>query len=300
MAEEHSPPPSTGPFSYLCAFALATLFGLVLIPWLAKACFVELMECQEYRFWLVLVVLQATIWILSARYGTLAWRRLPLETKRTPGLGQLATASLLMALLIAAPVFPNLFLDPAFPRKESRATPVLPLPLLLGTLTSLWAAMGIFRVHIIARSWISNSGTIPPEQDYHEANRQLEHLLLLLGAVVAGGVIGTQASREAFYAIDKKHFLLEGEAWFLAIYWSALLAVIYLGPRSALNQIGSRILAKKMDQFCPHESDLTERFEFSKSLKESLGLERGFVAQLQSTFGIVTPIAGAIASQLLP
>ena len=44
--------------------------------------------------------------------------------------------------------------------------------------------------------------------------------------------------------------------------------------------------------------DLTGGDE-ARDLGEHLGMHRSYVAELQSAFGVLTPIAGAIASQLI-
>lgn len=289
--------PQVGPLISLCCFALAAGFGLLMVPLSARGSLPELLGSREYRTWLVLIVVQATIWIFGALYATLAWRRLSIRGLGAPGIGQLVVTSFAMLVLIVMSIYPNFIVETEFQKSASLAAPAIPLPLIAGSLTSLWVAMGIFRVHLLARSWVQQS---PAEEDFRAASAQLEQLLLFLGAIIATGVLGTQASREAFFAVDQDHFLIEGEAWFLGIYWTALLAVIYLVPKNTLRRIGARMVARKIDAAYPDQDDLINRLSLEKALNESLGLEKGLVTQLQSAIGIVTPIAGAIASQLLP
>lgn len=277
----------------LLAFGCAALFGLWLVPFFARGAMGELLASPEYRTWQAMLVLQAALWILGWCFVGTAWRS-GVEFLQNPWL--LAPPVALMGILIVLPgvLFESIADKPDFTRCESKAAPIVPLPILFGVPASLIVSAGIFRINAIAREWM-NGDDLPMESDFRNINSQLERHLLILGAILAGAVLGSDACFNAFKSIDGESFLREGEAWFYAIYWSVLIASIYIAPKIALRRVGVRMVQAAV----PQECDIETTMKLEKTMNERLGLDQGYVAQLQSAFGIVAPIAGAIASNLL-
>ena len=85
--------------------------------------------------------------------------------------------------------------------------------------------------------------------------------------------------------------------WQLAIYWSALLAVVYMAARSSVRRIGYRLRDTLLSTSAPVEED-TQRLKREEELGKFLGLNRSYVEELQSAFSVLTPLAGAAASHL--
>jgi len=119
-----------------------------------------------------------------------------------------------------------------------------------------------------------------------------------LGAL-AGAVIGSSASREAILSVDGAYPFPAEHVWQLAIYWSALLAVVYVAARSSVRRVGYRLRDTLLSTSDPVEED-TERLKQEEELAKFLGLDRGYIAELQSAFSVLSPIAGAVASYLVP
>lgn len=282
----------SGPLFPLSGFAAAALFGFLMLPLMARGDWSRLLGSAEYRTWQILVVVQAALWILAASYTRGIWHRVAAAP-----LPRSARLAIFMFWFLA--VVPFVLFETTFPVSESNAVPIVPLPVIFGSVASAIVAAGIFRLHVLANDWLL--GRFSPEDPtgaYQELSGLLDRHLLLLGAILAGSVIGAAASREAFFAIDGKYLFPAEQAWQLAVYWSALLAVIYSGSRNALRRIAYRLRDKLLADSSSDPGD-KKRLERERAIDKVLCLDRTYLEELQSAFSVVTPIAGAIASQLM-
>ena len=279
----------------LIGFAVAALFGFVALPLAARGSFAELTGNSAYRTMQILFVLQASLWIFGAAYATRIWRRVT-ASRPLPWFSY--AAILLLAALIFLPylVF-SLFPSSEFDWSQSKVVSRGFLASVLGALAGVTVGAGIIRIHVLANNWL------PSSQEHLTAYREifsyLERHLLLLGGILAGAVIGSSASREAIYSVDGGYPFPPEHIWQLAIYWSTLLAVVYVAARSSVRRVGYQLRDTLLSTSGPVEED-AERLKKEEGFAKFLGLDRGYIAELQSAFSVLAPIAGAVASHLVP
>ena len=279
----------------LIGFATAALFGFVALPLAARGSFAELTGNSAYRTMQILFVLQASLWIFGAAYAIGIWHRV---TASRPLPWSSYGAILLLAVLTVLPdlVF-SLFPSCEFDWSQSKVVSRGFLASVLGALAGVIVGAGIIRIHVVAND------LLPSPQEhltaYREISSYLERHLLLLGGILAGAVIGSSASREAILSVDGAYPFPAEHVWQLAIYWSALLAVVYVAARSSVRRVGYRIRDTLLSTSGPVEED-AEHLKQEEELAKFLGLDRGYIAELQSAFSVLTPIAGAVASNLIP
>ena len=278
----------------LIGFAAAALFGFVVLPLAARDSIAELSGNSAYRTWQILVVLQASLWIFGASYAIGIWRRAPMSLQLP--LSSLAAIFLLWVLTILPYLIALRFPTAnGFDWSQSRVVPRGFLASGLGVLASVIVGAGIIRIHALANDWLSSSQE--HLASYREISSYLEKHLLLLGGILAGAVMGTSALREAVFSLGGAYPFPAEQVWQLAIYWSALLAVVYMAARSSVRRIGYRLRDTLLSTSAPVEED-TQRLKREEELGKFLGLNRSYVEELQSAFSVLTPLAGAAASHL--
>jgi len=288
---------SPGPLSPLIIFLIAALIGFLAWPFLAPGPFAKLTANSEYRTWQILNVLQMLLLIFGAAYAIGVWRRISIgRTFSWPAFA----AMILFVFLTALPYIAwDLFGSGKYDITQSIVLPRFNLLAVLGILGSSILGAGIFRIHVLSTEWLS--ARFNPQEEanaYREVSKFLERHLMFLGGILACAVITTTATREAIYAIEEIYPFSAEKPWQLAVYWSALLAVIYVSSRNSLLRIGHRIRDDFVSQHEPDQSP-KEQLERKQELGEFLGLNRTHLAELKSVFSVLAPIAGAIGSQLI-
>ena len=277
----------------LIGFAAAALFGFVVLPLVAKGPFSELTGNSAYRTMQVLYVLQASLWIFGAAYTIGLWRRVP-ATRSLPRSSQFAI--LLVGVLT---VLPYVFFYRSTTGHDFFQSKVSAKGIAsgLGALAGMIVGAGIVRIHTQANNLLS--GSEPHVTAFRELSSHLERHVLLLGAILAGAVLGSRASQLAIISVDHKTPPYGPEhVWQLAIYWSALLSVVYAGARSSVRRIGYRLRDSLMATAGSDDED-TDRLQREEDVGKSLGLNRSYIEELQSVLNVLTPIAAAVASKLL-
>ena len=281
----------------MIGFAAAIIFAFVVVPLSASGSFAVLSSNTAYRTWQVLVALQASLWI----FGTVAtinmWRATP-STGRLP-LSSNAAIFLLSILVVLPYLIAAKFPPPAtgFDWSQSEVLPRGSLVSVFGVLATIIVGAGIIRIHVLVKDWLP--GFRENLNDYRAVSSYLERHLLLLGSILAGAVIGTNALREALFSVDRSYPFPTEQVWQLSIYWSALLAVVYVAARVSVRRVGFQLRDILLRTPITVRDD-TDRLEEEEKISKFLGLNRGYLAELQSVFSILAPIAGAIVSQLAP
>jgi len=282
----------------LLGFTCSAAFAFLVLPLAARGGFEELSGSSAYRTWQVLIVVQASLWFSGAVYSIGIWRRTPTE-RALPASAW--AAIVVLGLLIVLPMVAYQVGSTAYDGVSSKPQVVARFPFapLLGLLGSGILGAGIIRLHVLANDWFAGRVNFVERLDsYRKVSSFLETHLMLLGGILAGGVIGSQASRKAIMAIEGVSPFPAEQVWQLAVYWSALLAVVYISSRSAVRRIGLRLRDELLAE-SGADLDVSKRLEREGELGKLLALNRGYLAELQSVFGVLTPIAGAIASQLI-
>lgn len=287
----------TGPLLPLILFLIAALFGFLGLPFTARGSFAVLTASPEYRTWQILNVLQTSLLIFGAAYALGVWRRVSIGRHfSTPE----RAATILFPILTALPYLAWVLFGSAndYDITQSIVFPRFYILAVLGILGSSVLGAGIFRVHAFSIEWLL--APISPQEEantYREVSTFLERHLMFLGGILACAVITTTATREAIYALEGTYPFPAEQPWQLAVYWSTLLAVVYVASRNSLLRIGQQIRDGLLSRQGPDQPP-REKLEREQELDQILGLNRSHLTELKSVFSVLAPIAGAIASQL--
>ena len=286
-----------GPLLPLILFLIAALFGFLGLPLAARGTFAVLTASPEYRTWQVLNVLQMSLLIFGAAYALGVWRRISIGRRLSTSE---CTAMLIFPILTALPYLAWVLFGSAngYDFAQSIVFPRFQLLAVLGILGSSFLGAGIFRIHAFSIEWLLVP-IIPQEEarNYRELSKFLERHLMFLGGILACAVITTTATREAICALEGINPFPAEQPWQLAVYWSTLLAVVYVASRNSLLRIGQQIRDDLLSRQGPDRPP-REKLEREQELDQILGLNRSHLSELKSVFSVLAPIAGAITSQL--
>lgn len=278
----------------LIGFAGAALFGFVVLP-LAAPGGLGLIAYPAYRTLQVLCVLQASLWVFGAGYAIGTWRRAP---ESRPWLRFSWAAIVLLAGLAFLPYL--IYYEPPLGYPSFAQSVVATrwfLVSLLGPLAGLIVGIGIIRIHILAEDLRPDSREHLTA--YGEMSLALHRHFLILAGILASSVIWSSAGRAVGTVIDERDPFPTAHVWQLAIYWSALLGVLYVSTRGSLRRVGYRLRGAHLSTSAADEED-TGRREREEELGKLPQLDWSYVEKLQSVFSVLAPIAGAFVSELFP
>jgi hypothetical protein len=312
--EAQRPDPQWQPVSkwiFFLALVGGVLAAAVVIlgAWGWKGAHDEVRRSGEFWLWLVLLSVQGALWLAAA---PLLWHTLAaLWPYRVSNEGELVWSTVGFLAWVALGVAGTAFfvkLPNYVPDHEARIV----LLSGVGALVALAAAFGVWLLHGALRSLL--------HADYSSAERTKEHvddllrlravlqnLLFFLGAVLSLAILAAGAERQVvikYSALTHGGKAAEGVfppeyVLVYGIYFSALLALVYVPTHRTLLQVGAHFRELLFPLPPPRDETWAETYAKRKTLDELLQLQLGTTSTFKAGVAILTPLLGALTGLLL-
>jgi hypothetical protein len=269
----------------------------------------DLRRSGQFWLWLVLLGLQGALWLAAM---PLLWHTLrALLGYRISNAGELVWSTLgflaWVALGLSGPAF-LIKLPNYLPRHELR----IGILSVTGAAVALAAAFAIWLLHGALRSLLHADDATDEQAKAHvddvlRLRAVLQNLLFYLGAVLSLAILAAGAERQVVLQYTKlthhgkavpsvfppEYVLVYG------IYFSALLALVYVPTHRTLLQVGAHLRERLFPLPPPRDEDWADTYGKRKTLDELLQLQLGTSATLKAGFAVLTPLVGAVTGLLL-
>ncbi|MFL5351617.1 hypothetical protein, partial [Archangium sp.] len=267
----------------------------------------------------MLLALSPTLWVASVLVMFNEWR-----DSRTPGSGlgarrgEAGAAVFLAALMFLSPmIIPFLIAQSSGLAILRRAevlisVPGFPIKLLtlnlLGVAAVLMHTWGMFGVHLQLSVQFHPSPTRleQPEEErlaedvrrYQQLRSRLERLLGLCAANIGLFILVTGSLRNLLHetAPGPPELLPAGSVVVFGVYYTWLLAIIYLPIRKTLNDVGQTLAEELARQSVESRFTWKQWFEERQAIRIGLGLQGSSLQDLQQGLSVLTPLLAGISS----
>jgi hypothetical protein len=255
-----------------------------------------------YALWVVLICLQPAVWFVAlvplvrvlkglVPYGSGRWREILLQT------GEFAV---LVAVGIGVSPFLVHFPD-YLPNHVAKLTSLS----VLGGLFGLAAATGVWLTHERLRQMARAPVTDASFEELLATRDLLQNLFLFLGALVGLAILGAGAERAAVGAYsdltaphDPGSFPQEYVLTY-GIYFSILLALVYLPVHLTLRAVGHRLRDSYFALPAPTHPTWEDICRRRSTFEGLLALNIGPTASFRAGLAISTPLIGSLTGLLL-
>jgi hypothetical protein len=271
------------------------------------------------RLWHLLMALEPPLWLASLvfiandfKHGPRAWP--DTRDERTA----LVICTVLAGALNAGP-----FVVESFTRQpvlSMQMEVLLQLPhlrtklVLLGMSTALVATVhiaGMLSVHVqlLGRAWGAPSTREEPEakrlQDdvlrYQQLRSRLERFLGLSAAIIGLGTLSIGAFRDLLGEVlpSPSNVLPGSHAMIYGVYFTGLLASVYLPARETLKKVGQTLAARFVSQSPGADTTWRDWHQEQQSLHAHLGLQSTLLQDFQQGFSVLAPLLASLSSLIL-
>ena len=302
-------------------------FSLCALTFGASGLFLSGLQPQALTFWLsgkvrllhILLALAPTFWVASVLVLLNEWRNSP---TLGPGLGKqrrdAAAAVVLAALMFLSPfVIPFLVAQSHGVAILRRAEALISVPgfptkililNLLGLAVVLMQTWGMFGVHLQLDVQFRQSPQPLEEpqaerlagdvERYQQLRSRLDRLLGLCSANIGLSILitGALSSLLSEVAPGPPGLLPAGSVVVFGVYYTWLLAIIYLPIRKTLNDVGGTLAEELVRQSVVSRVSWRQWFEERQAIRTWLGLQGSALQDLQQGLSVLAPLLAGISS----
>ena len=306
------------------------LFSVCALTYLASGFFLSGFHLQGLTFWVsgkvrlwhMLLALSPTLWVASALVMFKEWRATRILGSGSRGQRRVAGAGIaLAALLFETPTFlPYLSAQAAIWAIQRQAWDLISLPgfplkiFLLNVLRDVVLMLHISGMVGVHAELLGRFPRSPSRQEeagaerlaedlrcYQQLRSRLERFLGFAAANIGLSLLSYSAVRSMLgeTSADLREIFPAGRLMVFGVYYTWLLAIIYLPIRKSLNDVGNALAEEAVQQSVGKHVTWKQWHEERQALRTWLGLQGSALQDLQQALSVFAPLLASLSSLAL-